>query len=282
LQELRDPLGCGSGGTAYSEARADGLECASGVIVEIEVRLLSRDAVPEVDVGFIPHFEVPLGDFLDAVTVNEVLGEVLDEVIPSLHALWWRDILFIPKGVKRVWVEGELLGHETDFDEGADAAFEQAVVDGVDVSEVVDGVSMLVLVVDTDLVVQDCVETNVAEIGYFFYGAKVFTIVFAQCEDGASGAEHLLPEVRERSGGCVGVDGDDFIGDWLRLREAWAGNTEKNQRERKGSASAASHCDLVLNSGEGLEGIFASKRLGPRKDGRHGSLKMVRTMPAFV
>jgi hypothetical protein len=78
----------------------------------------------------------------------------------------------------------------------------------------------------------------------------------------------------------VGVDGDDFIGGWLRLREAWAGNTEKNQRERKGSASAASHCDLVLNSVEGRSEFV--ERLGSKKDDRRRFTEMVSALPAFV
>ena len=132
------------------------------MVIEIEVGLLARDAVPEIDVGFVPDFEVPLRDFVDAIAIDEVLGEVGHQVVPSLHALRRRNILLVPEGMKGIGIEGELLGHEADFDEGPHAVFEQAVVDLVDVGEVVDGIAMLVFVVDADFIVEDGVEAHIA------------------------------------------------------------------------------------------------------------------------
>ena len=140
-------------------------------VVELEVGLLAGDAVPEVDVGLIPHLEVPLGDFFETVAGDEMLGEGGHERVPLFEGLGWGDVLLVPEGVEGVGVKGELLGHEADLDDGADAVFEQAVVDLVDVGEVVDGVAVLVLVVDADLVVEDGVEANVLEVGGFFDGA---------------------------------------------------------------------------------------------------------------
>ena len=51
------------------------------------------------------------------------------------------------------------------------------------------------------------------------HGVEVVTVVCAKREHGMAGAEDLLPEVRERSGGGVGVDGDGLLGAELR-REA--------------------------------------------------------------
>ena len=52
------------------------------MIVELEVGGLLGLAGPEVDVGLVPHFEVPLGDFVDAVAIDQMLGELVDEVVP--------------------------------------------------------------------------------------------------------------------------------------------------------------------------------------------------------
>ena len=51
--------------------------------------------------------------------------------------------------------------------------FKQAVVDLIDVGEVVDGVAVLVFVVDADLVVQDGVEADVSEVRDLLYGAQI-------------------------------------------------------------------------------------------------------------
>ena len=70
--------------------------------------------------------------------------------------------------MKRVGIEGELFRHEADLDDGLDAVLQQAVVDLVDVGEVIDGVAVLVFVVDADFVVKDGVKTDVLEIGDCF------------------------------------------------------------------------------------------------------------------
>ena len=59
------------------------------------------------------------------------------------------------------WLWRKLLRHEAQFDEGADAVGQQAVVDLVDVREVVDRLALFVLVVDADFVVKDGVEAHV-------------------------------------------------------------------------------------------------------------------------
>ena len=59
---------------------------------------------------------------------------------------------------------------------------------------------MLVLVIDSDFIMQDGVKAHVFEICYLLHGAKVVVVAIAQGEDGAAGAKHLFPEVRK--GGC--------------------------------------------------------------------------------
>src|SRR6202012_1397469 len=149
----------------------------------------------------------------------------------------------VPEGMKRVGVEGQLLGHEADFDEGTDAVLQQAIVNLVDVSEVVDGVAVLVEVVDAHLVVKDCVEAHVLEVRDLPDGAHVIAIALAQRENGAAGAEHLIPEVRKGCGRRLRIDMHDF----LRATNRKGG--EKNQKEKKGPAQA-SHLlhEMLLSS----------------------------------
>ena len=101
---------------------------------------------------------------------------------------------------------------------------EQAIVDLIDVGEVVDGgvvgslrreagiLGLAIGIVEADLVLEDAVETDGLEVGGLLHGAQVFAIALAQREDGATGAEGLLPEMRERSCGGFCVDDDVLLG----------------------------------------------------------------------
>ena len=89
--------------------------------------------------------------------------------------------------MKRIGVEGELLRHEADLDDWANAVVQQTVVDLIDVGEVVDGIAVFVFVVDADLIVQDGVEANVAEVrDSSSRRARSFAIALAQGQDGAA------------------------------------------------------------------------------------------------
>src|SRR5882672_6943593 len=101
---------------------------------------------------------------------------------------------------------GELPRHETDLDEGTHAVFQQAVIDLVHVGEVVDRVSLAVLVVYPHLVVKDGVKTHVAKVRGLFQLPQVRAITCAQRQYGAAGSEGLLPEVRKGTARGAGVD----------------------------------------------------------------------------
>ena len=191
-----------------------------GVVVEGEVGGLVGSAAPEIEVGLVPDLEVPGGDFIETVAGDEVGGEGFDEGVPVGVVLRGGDVGVVPEGVDGFGVGGHLGRHEGDFDEGADADFEEAVVDLVDVAEVVgaggvdffggeagvfgDGVG----IVDADLVVEDAVEADLGEVGGGVDGAEVLAVVVAEGEDGSSGAEGLFPDVGEGGRGGVGVEGD--------------------------------------------------------------------------
>ena len=111
-EEGRDPGGLRGGGAADAEAGAYFFDGEGGVIVELEVGGLFGVADPEVDVGFVPYFESPLGDFVDAVAVDEVLGEGGDHGVPERVVLGRRDVLLVPEGVQGGGIGGHLLRHE--------------------------------------------------------------------------------------------------------------------------------------------------------------------------
>ncbi len=173
---------------------------------------------PEVEVGFVPDFELPGGDFVDAVARDEMGGEGFDHRVPEGVVLGRRVVGIADEGVEEVGVGGHLLGHEAELDVGLDVLGEEAVVDLVDVEEVVDGgvvgglrgeAGVLGLaggIVEADFVVEDAVEADGLEVGGLLYGVEVCAVVGAESEDGAAGAEGLLPEVGEGGGGGVGVD----------------------------------------------------------------------------
>src|ERR1035437_8046864 len=79
--------------------------------------------------------------------------------------------------------------------------------------------SLGVLVVDSDFIMKDGVEAHVFEAGNLLYIAEIVAIALAQRHDAALGAEQVLPEMGERTGGGGGVDDHGFRILWaLRSR----------------------------------------------------------------
>ncbi len=60
-------------------------------------------------------------------------------------------------------IQRQLARHETQFDEGLDVVFEQAVVDLIDIREVINRLALRILVVDAYVVVQRCRENECIE-----------------------------------------------------------------------------------------------------------------------
>jgi hypothetical protein len=222
-EEIVDPVGGRGGRAADAQARVNGFESAGGVVVKIEIGGLLGIAGPEVDVGLIPDFEIPAGDFVDAVAIDEEPGETADENVPLRVVLGRGDVLLVPERVK-VLASGKFPGHETDFDKGADAIGKKAVVDLADVSEIEEGIAGFVLVVDAEFIVENGVEADVAEIGDLFHFVKVVAVGFAKGKDGAAGAEGLFPEMGKGSGFSVEIDDEG-------LRRFGAGCGSKSKKE---------------------------------------------------
>ena len=138
--------------------------------------------------------------------------------------------------MQRSRVGRHLLRHEAELNKGANVVFKQAIVDLVDIGEVVDrsivgslrcqaGVlGFAIGIVEANLVVKDGVEADGLKVGGLHNRAQVLAIALAQGEDGAVGAKSLLPEMRKRRGGGLCVNHDVL---WLlRMRE------RKGQKQR--------------------------------------------------
>ena len=74
--------------TAHAQPRTHCLYRARRVIVELEVGRLRRTPGPEVDVRLVPHFEIPLRDFVDAIMLDQVPGKGVDQRAPLGRSPW--------------------------------------------------------------------------------------------------------------------------------------------------------------------------------------------------
>ena len=112
-QEAVHPGGLRSGRSADAKARVDAFDGAGGAIVQLVVRGFFRITGPEINVGFVPDLEVPLGDFVFAIASDKMMREILNELLPFAPILWRRDVLLVPERMKSIRIGGELPGHET-------------------------------------------------------------------------------------------------------------------------------------------------------------------------
>jgi hypothetical protein len=100
LNHRRNPCRLRGRWPTDAQARAHGFDVTRGVVIQLEVRFLLRDSRPEVEVGLVPDFEVPVGDLVYAVALDQVLSELSDQVIPLGVVLGRRDIRVIPERVQ--------------------------------------------------------------------------------------------------------------------------------------------------------------------------------------
>ncbi len=195
------PCCLGRGGPADAQARAYLFKGACGVIVQLPVSGLLRIARPKIEIRLVPDFKVPLRNLIDAVAVDQVPGELGDEVVPLIPVFGWRDVLLVPERMERVLVRRQFLRHETQFDERTNTVVQQAVINLIDIRKVVQGMTLGVFVVDSNLIMKNGMEAHVLEAGNLLHIAEIVAITLAQSDDGALGAEHVLPEVGERMRG---------------------------------------------------------------------------------
>src|ERR1700722_5790069 len=208
FQKLANPSRGRGCRTTHAQSRTDALQSPCSMRIQIKIRSLPWNSIPEVNVRFVPHLEVPRCDFFNAVSLNEMLGKVPHQIVPSIHILGRRYVRLVPERMKCIRIEGEFFRHETDFNEWLDAIFKQPVANLIDIREVINRIAVIVLVINADFVVKDGMESNVLEISHLFHRADVVTIALAQREDSPPRSEHLLPEMRKRRRllRCVNVD----------------------------------------------------------------------------
>ena len=89
FQEVTDPCCSGGCGAADAQSGTDTLQIACCVIVQLEVAFLPWDAAPEINIWLVPDFEVPLRNFIDAVSIDEMLREMRHQAVPLFHAFGW-------------------------------------------------------------------------------------------------------------------------------------------------------------------------------------------------
>src|SRR4051812_9468765 len=185
-QEIVDPICCSRGRTSHSQMLIHRLDRTCRVVVQLEVAFLPGNTVPEIDVRFVPDFEVPLRYFCSAITFHQVPGERGDQPVPPVKTLRWRDILLVPERMKRIRVKGQLLRHKADLDHRTNAVLQKSVVDLIYVGEVVDRCSVFIFVINADFIMQDAVETNVAEVCDLFHRPQVIPVTLAEGKNGTA------------------------------------------------------------------------------------------------
>ncbi len=50
--------------------------CERRMVVEIPISFLLRIARPKINIGFVPDFEIPLRDFIEAIAIYEVMDKM--------------------------------------------------------------------------------------------------------------------------------------------------------------------------------------------------------------
>src|SRR5688572_8245044 len=110
VQEIVDPASGGGRRSPDEQAFVDGLHGPRGRVVEVEVVALA--AGPEdLDIGLVPDLEAPADDLIEAVSLDEMPNQRLDELLPSSQVPWRRDQPDVVEDT-RGRVGGERLRHE--------------------------------------------------------------------------------------------------------------------------------------------------------------------------
>src|SRR5260370_1863638 len=108
-----------------------------------------------------------------------------DKVVPLVPILWRRNDRLVPERMND-GLRGKFPRHEAQFDEGADMIFQQAIIDLIDVREIIDGFSGGIFIVHAGLVVENRVKTDVFESGHLLDLAEVPAIAISQRKNRAS------------------------------------------------------------------------------------------------
>ena len=181
------------------------------MIVKLEICRLLRISHPEIEIGFVPDFEVPLLDFINAVAVHQVLGELVNQVVPFVPIFRRRNVLLVPEGMRRI-LRRQFLGHEAQLNKRTHPILQKTVIGLVHIREVVNRAPALSSSYDAHFVEKNGMEANVFHFSGLLHLAQILAIAFTHTQAGASRSKHVLPEMREGMGRCAGIDRSQHFG----------------------------------------------------------------------
>ena len=114
-----------------------------------------------------------------------MLRELFDKFIPPVPIFWRGHVGLVPERMQELFGR-QFLGREAQLNERPYAIGQQAVVNLIDVGKVIDGLALLIFVVQSHFVMKDGVKANVLEARDLFDFPQVLPVAFAQTKDGTS------------------------------------------------------------------------------------------------
>ena len=272
-EQLVDPRRRRGRRSADRQGGVDGLDGADAHVVQAQV--LVTCARPEhLEVGLVPDLEPPGANLVIPVALDEVGGEVADELLPPVPVLRRRDDRPVMEHGP-IGVAGQVAGHEADLDDRAESEFEDTVVDPVDPGEVDDRLP-IDLAVDAKIVVKDgmgahgphpeLVVSHSQGLGELVADVPA-AVADPVVELGkAFGADHRPPRPVERS--------DDPVGEHANAARS------ASFRQRRGGDRRAGRLIVVIDGGDGGDPV---PRLDPDRAGRVGERRVgYRAHPRFA
>lgn len=217
--ECRHPRRTGGGRTAHPQLRIDALERTRGRRVQREIGGLIGALPESSQVRLVPHLEIPAAHFFLAVALAQVAHKGIDQRGPLVQP--WVGGVALP--VEDVLVGGlHRLRGKPQFDEGAYAHAEQAVVQAVDPAPVI-ARAPANLAVCPQHVMEDRVEADIAEPEFVPRGVQLRQAVLAEQRARIVRADRQVVEAIARRGRPPHVQRD-------RARRGWRGDGHARPR----------------------------------------------------
>jgi hypothetical protein len=163
----------------------------------IQLEILLLGASPKgLQIRFVPHFKEPFRHFLDAVQVDPMRNERLDQGRPLFVILWGRHVAAVMEDGLRSG--RERCRHKTQFDERPHANRQKEVDDLIGVEK---GIQQLIVVCDgrSDIIRQQPVKAHVAKSQFGPGAAKLLLPVGSERDRRMAAADGVLPAVQKLS-----------------------------------------------------------------------------------
>ena len=149
----------------------------------IELEVFRLPCGPEsVEVGLVPDFEIPIPHFVSPVAFGQMSHELVDELVPLLIRLGWRDVPLPPED--RLLATGQRFGHEPQFDDRANLQIpHEEVIHAINVGPVVNELAVSSDFHDVHFLVQQAMESHVFKAAGFFQKPQVALVFRPQMDD---------------------------------------------------------------------------------------------------